>query len=122
MAAGPEGGDDEAEAEADSGVEHGAPRTCPLQPRSEECGRDAEKGDRDGENIADLLQVPVRAVSGLQGKKWIFEDGKCIGLAYRKMDGEGSGGNQPATISCGGDGVVTVKKSQGHIQKPRGIF
>jgi hypothetical protein len=38
------------------------------------------------------------------------------------MDGEGGGWNQPAAVSWGGNGVITIEKSQGHVQKPREII
>jgi hypothetical protein len=66
-----ESGDEEAEAEASGGDEHGFAGAGGLKPLAEERGGDAEDGDGEGEDVADLLMAPgvpleaLKASSGL---------------------------------------------------------
>jgi hypothetical protein len=57
----------------------------------------------------------------MERKQWIFEDGEGVDLANRKMDGESGGRNQPAAVSCRGNGAVTIEKSHGHSAKTSGV-
>ncbi len=101
-------------AEADGGVEHGAARAGPFEPRAEERGGDAEEGDGDGEDVADLFEVPGGAVGGVEGEEGVFEDGEGVDLADGEMDGEGGGRDEPAAVSGRSDGTVPVEKGKSH--------
>jgi len=86
-----ESGDDEAEAEAGGGDEHGLAGAGGLEPLTEERGGDAEDSDGEGEDVADLLVAPGRAVRSAEGEQRIDEDGKGVDLSDGEMDGEGGG-------------------------------
>ena len=108
--AGSDGRDEEAATEADCGVEHGAARTGSFEPRAEECGGDAEEGDGDGEDVADLFEVPGGAIGCVEGEQRILEDGEGVDLADGEMDGECGRRDEPAAISRGCDGAVSVEE------------
>jgi hypothetical protein len=117
MAAGSEGGDDEAKAEADGSIEHGAAWAGFFEPGSEERGGDAEDGDGDGEDVADFFEVPRCAVGSMQGEQGIFEDGEGINLADGEVNGEGGRRDKPTAIAGGGYGTVAIEKCQSHMSK-----
>ena len=50
----------------------------------------------------------------MKSQQRVLEYGESVDLADREMDGEGGGWNQPAAVSCGGNGVVTIEKGQSH--------
>jgi len=100
MSAGANRGDKETETEADSGVKHGTARPGFLKPSTEERGGDAKESDGDGEYVTDLLEVPGRAVSSVQGKERILEDGERINLSDGEMDCKSGGRDQPSAVSC----------------------
>jgi len=67
---------------------------------AEERGGDAKESDGDGEYVTDLLEVPGRTVSCVQGKERILEDGERINLSDGEMDCKSGGRDQPSAVSC----------------------
>ncbi len=108
------GGDEEAGSEAEGGVEHGAARAGSFKPRSEERGGDAEEGDGDGEDVADVFEVPCGAVAAVQGEERVLEDGEGVDLADGEMDGEGGGRDEPATVAERSYGSVAIEEGESH--------
>ncbi|KAF1857804.1 hypothetical protein Lal_00041258 [Lupinus albus] len=126
---------EEAAAPAQGRHEPGLARTRPLQPAAEQRRRKAEHHDADGEDRNEVAHPPV-AGGGEQGGHHAHvgagrrrrlahreraaqgqpEHRQAVGHADAEMDGEGSGGNEPAIEAGLGDDTFTGRKP--HVPQP----
>ena len=79
-----------------------------------EIGVVTKKGDGDGEDVADLFQVPGRAVGGVESEERVLKDGEGVDLTNGKVNGKCSGWDEPAAISGGCYGTVAIEEGEGH--------
>ena len=107
-----EGRDEEAEAEAAGRDEHRLARTGGLKPLAEERGGDAEDGDGEGEDVADLLLRPRGADAGAEVGERLDEDAEGVGLPDGEVDGKRRGRDEPAAVAGMGDGARAVEERE----------
>jgi len=105
-------GDEEAEAEAGGGDEHGLARASSLQPFAEDRCGDAEESDGEGEDVADLLVAPGGSDGVAEGEQRVDEDREGVDLADSKVNRQGSRWDKPAAVAGLGYGMITVKEGE----------
>ncbi len=109
-----ERGDEEAAGPAQGGGEHRLARPAFLDPAAEHGRRDAEKENRDGEDPAQLRELPVvrrrlRDADQLGHRQ--VEHAEGVGLADAQMHAQGGRRHHPPAEARFGDGIVRDRES-----------
>ena len=108
-------GDDEAARPAKARRKHSAPRPAVLDPAPEHRRRRAQKEDRDGEDPAEISQLPVvrrRMIDADQLAHRQVEYAERVSLPNAQMDAQRGRRHHPSAEAGLGDGVRAVEKAE----------